>query len=219
MLDEARLDPDGFGRLLDAALLAALARNAAAAAGVDVSPWAHQAALTEDRRARGLLEPEDVDAWLAERDLDRDDLADVARRLAILRWARDAHRDALAGEVALAVRSDEAFPALADRAERKRRLVASLPSDRPTPADDELVAWYFRERLGRDVPVALDAWAAAHDWRRVTDLLRALRDEWWFRATGDPGGGDELSTGDRPPAGPAAARGGGSAAAGPPPTT
>ncbi len=183
VLDEARLDPDGYGRLVDAALLAALARNAAAGAGVDVSPWAHQAALTEDRRARGLLEPEDVDAWLAERELDRDDLPDVARRLAILRWARDAHRDALAGEVALAVRSDEAFPALADRAERKRRLVASLPSDRPTPADDELVAWYFRERLDRDVPVALDAWAAAHDWRRVTDLLRALRDEWWFRAS------------------------------------
>ncbi len=34
---------------------------------------------SEERRARGLLEPEDVDTWLDERGLDRDDLPDVAR--------------------------------------------------------------------------------------------------------------------------------------------
>ena len=51
-LDEARLDAEGFGRIADRSLLAALARNAAAAAGVDVSPWSHQAALEEERRAR-----------------------------------------------------------------------------------------------------------------------------------------------------------------------
>ena len=99
----------------------------AAAAGVDVSPWAHQAALEEERRARGLLEPEDVDTWLAERDLDRGDLPeDVARRLAVLRWARDAHRDAVAGEVALALRSDDAYAGLAARALRKRDVLESL---------------------------------------------------------------------------------------------
>ena len=186
VLDEARLDAEGFGRVADRSLLAALARNAAAAAGVDVSPWAHQAALEEERRARGLLEPEDVDTWLAERDLDRGDLPDVARRLAVLRWARDAHRDAVAGEVALALRSDDAYAGLAARALRKRDVLESLPSDRAIPPDVELVESYFRERLGREVPVALDAWATAYGWRRVADLVRALRDEWWFRgADGD----------------------------------
>ena len=183
----ARLDAEGFGRIADRSLLAALARNAAAAAGVDVSPWAHEAALEEERRARGLLEPEDVDTWLDERDLDRDDLPDVARRLAALRWARDAHRDAVAGEVALALRSDDAYAGLAARAARKREVLASLPSDRATPADVELVEWYFRERLGREVPVALDAWAIAHGWRRVADLVRVLRDEWSYRAACDKG--------------------------------
>jgi hypothetical protein len=181
VLDEARLDAEGFGRVADRSLLAALARDAAAAAGVDVSPWAHRAALDEERRARGLLEPEDVDTWLDERDLDRDDLPDVARRLAALRWARDAHRDAVAGEVAFALRWDDAYAGLAARAARKREVLASLPSDRATPADVELVEWYFRERLGREAPVALDAWATAHGWRRVADLVRAIRDEWWFR--------------------------------------
>ena len=105
--------------------------------------------VEEERRARGLLEPEDLDTWLDGHDLDRTDLPEVARRLAVLRWARDAHRDAVAGEMALAVRSDDAYARLAGRAERKRDAVASLPSDRATPGDEELVGWYFRERLGR----------------------------------------------------------------------
>jgi hypothetical protein len=180
VLDEARLHPDGYRRLADRSLLTALARNAAASAGVDVSPWAHEAALEEERRARGLLEPEDVDTWLDESDLDRADLPEIGRRLAVLRWARDAHRDAVVGEMTLAVRSDDTYAALAGRAERKREVLASLPSDRATPGDEELVAWYFRERLGQEVPLALDAWATANGWRHVSELVRALRSEWWF---------------------------------------
>jgi hypothetical protein len=180
VLDEARLDPDAYLRLADRSLLTALARNAAASAGVDVSPWAHEAALEEERKARGLLEPEDVDTWLDESDLDRTDLPELGRRLAVLRWARDAHRDAVVGEMTLAVRSDDTYAGLAGRAERKREVLASLPSDRATPGDEELVAWYFRERLGQEVPVALDAWATTNGWRHVTELVRALRREWWF---------------------------------------
>jgi len=180
VLDEARLHPNGYRRLADRSLLTALARNAAASAGVDVSPWAHEAALEEERKARGLLEPEDVDTWLHESDLDRADLPEIGRRLAVLRWARDAHRDAVVGEMTLAVRSDDTYAGLAGRAERKREVLASLPSDRATPGDEELVAWYFRERLGQEVPLALDAWATANGWRHVSELVRALRSEWWF---------------------------------------
>jgi len=186
VLDEARLDPDVYGRLADRSLLTALARSAAATAGVDVSPWAHEAAVEEERRAHGLLEPEDVDTWLDAQDLDRTDLPEVARRLAVLRWARDAHRDAVAGEMASAVRSEDAYAGLVTRAERKRDAVASLPSDRATPGDGELVEWYFRKRLGQEVPVALDAWATANGWRHVAELVRALRREWWFVSSVDP---------------------------------
>ena len=180
VLDEVRLDPDAYKRLADRSLLTALARNAAVSFGVDVSSWAREAALEEERRARGLLEPEDLDTWLDENDLDRTDLPEIGRRLAVLRWARDAHRDAVAGEMTLAVRADDTYAGLAGRAERKRELLASLPSDRATPGDEELVGWYFRERLGQKVPVALDAWATTNGWRHVAELVRALRREWWF---------------------------------------
>ena len=182
VLDEARLDPDAFGRLLDRSLLAALARNAAASVGVDASPWASETALERERRSRGLLEPEDVDGWLRDRGLRRGDLPAVARRLAILRWAHEAHRDAVAGEIALTLRADEDYTELVSRAARKREVLDARPSaDVPEPGDDELVDWYFRDHLGRDGPAALDAWAEANGWQRVGDLLRALRSEWRFR--------------------------------------
>ena len=181
VLDEARLDPAGYRRLLDRSLLAALALDAASATGVDVSPWARQVALDDERRSLGLLEPADVDRWLAEHGLDRAGLPDVARRLAVLRWAREAHRDAVAGELALALRSDEAYAELAARALHKRRTLASLPSDRAAGLDDDaLVAWYFEQQLGGEIPRSLETWAAAHGWSRASDLLRALRAEWRF---------------------------------------
>jgi hypothetical protein len=184
VLDEVRLDPDRYRRLRDRSLLTALARNAASVAGVDVSPWAHQAALDQERRERGLLEPEDVGAWLEARDLDEADLPAVARRLAELRWAHRAHRDAIAGELAFNVRSSKDYAGLAARAARKRDVLASLPTSSAVGTDDaEVISWYFRDRLGLDVPPALDAWASAHGWRRVTDLIRALRAEWWFERT------------------------------------
>ena len=182
VLDEVRLDPAGYALLLDRALLAALARRAATAAGVDASAWARQSALEEDRRQRGLLEPDEVDAWLGDRGLGRSDLPVVADRLAALRWARGAHRDAVAGEVALTVRSDDAYAELAARATRKRAVLDSLAaSEQPRIDDAELVEWYFGT-LGQEVPAALDTWAAAFGWRRLPDFLRALRAEWRFRA-------------------------------------
>ena len=181
VLDELRLDPARYRRLLDSALLAALALEAAGAAGADASSWAQQAALDEERRHLGLFEPEDVAGWLEERGLRHDDLEAIARRLAARRWALDARSHSVAGELALALRLDDAYTALADRAARKREALASLPAaDFAATDDEQVVSWYFHERLGQEVPVVLESWASAHGWRRLADLVRALRAEWRF---------------------------------------
>jgi hypothetical protein len=185
VLDEVRLDPDRYSRLLDAALLAALARDSATAVGVDVSSWAAQGALDLERDRRGLTAREDATAWLEAHGLGEADLPVVARRLAVLHWAQAAHRDAAAGEVALSLRFDDDYAELAARAARKRDLLASLALASAGETDDEtVVSWYFRERLGRDVPSSLDAWASAHGWTHVSDLLRALRAERAFEVVG-----------------------------------
>jgi hypothetical protein len=178
VLDEVRLDPERYRRLIDGALLAALARNAATEVGVDVSVWAAQAAFDLERDHRGLAEREDAVAWLGSHGFSEDDLPDVARRLAVMRWAHAAHRDESARELELALRLGEDYPDLVARAARKRELLASLPQGGGDSIDDDtVVAWYFRERLGRDVPPSLAAWASAHGWTQKTDLIRALRAE------------------------------------------
>jgi hypothetical protein len=181
VLDELRLDPARYRRLLDGAVLASLALEAAEADGVDASSWAHQAALDEERRRLGLLEPEDVTGWLEERGLRHGDLEAIARRLAARRWAHAAHSHSVADELALALRLDDAYTALADRAARKRDALASLPAADGAATDDEqVISWYFHECLGQEVPLVLESWASAHGWSRRADLDRALRAEWRF---------------------------------------
>ena len=180
LLDEYRLEPDRYRRLLDRSLLVALALDAAAADGVDVSAWAQQAALDRERLRRGQLEPGDTTAWLGQRGLSRDDVGPVARRLAALRWTRQAHQAAVSAELPLALRTDDAFTELAQRAGRKRAALASLPANRDLTTDDELLSWYFGTRLRQEVPPALETWATAHGWSSASDLLRTLRAEWRF---------------------------------------
>ena len=181
VLDEARLDPEQFRRLLDEALLTALARQASTTAGVDASSWARQVALDEERLREGLLDPKDVDEWLSQRGLVEGDLPAVARRLAVLRWARLAHREAVIGELTLTLRTGALYADLAKRAARKSHALAVCAEDRATTAtDEEVVSWYFRERLARDAPEALHVWATTQGWRGAGDLLRALRAEWRY---------------------------------------
>ena len=182
VLDEYRLDPDRYRALLERSLLAALALEAAAAEGVDVSAWAQQAALDRERLRRGQLEPGDTTVWLEQRGLSRDDIAALARRLAALRWAHQARHDAVSGELPLALRTDDAYTELAQRAARKRAVLSSLPAGGDIPTDDEILSWYFLTRLRQEVPPALETWASAHGWSRPSDLVRTLRAEWRFES-------------------------------------
>jgi hypothetical protein len=185
LLDELRLDPERFGRLLERSLLTALAGEIAGRTGADASPSLRQTALDEERRRRGLADGETTRAWLEERGLEEGELPELARRLAALRWARRAYRDAVGDELLLALRLEDDYPAIAERAEEKRLLLAERPSaNGDSPTDHELVAWYFTDRLGGAVPARLADWSKAHGWAGVGDLVRALRAEWAFAGSG-----------------------------------
>lgn len=181
LLDELRLDPARFTRLAERSLLTALAGEIASRAGADASPSLRQTALDEERRARGLDDPERMRAWLDGRQVDESELEGLADRLAALRWARRAYRDEVAEELVLALRLEDDYPAIAERAEEKRVLLAEQPSPAGAgPSDGEFLSWYFTERLGSAVPVQLEDWSKAQGWASVGDFLRALRAEWAF---------------------------------------
>jgi hypothetical protein len=180
LLDELRLDPERFARLAERSLLTALAAEAASRTGAAASSSLPQTALDEERRARGLGDPERMRAWLDERGLGEEEIPELASRLAALRWARRAYRDDVAEELLLALRLEDDYPELAERAAEKRVALAERPSDTPLPTDEELVAWYFTERLGQEAPAALEDWAVRQGWVGASELVRALSAEWAF---------------------------------------
>ena len=166
-------------------LLIALARNARSAVGVDVSSWAHQAAST-GAPPRGLLRTRRRRQLVGAARPERADLPAVARRLAVLRWAHDAHRDSVAGELALTVRSDEVYTQLAARAARKRdgpRIAAA--SRRPTSTAAVISLVLPASSSARRSPWRWTPGRRRTAGGRMADLLRAIRAEWRFQqATG-----------------------------------
>jgi hypothetical protein len=180
LLDELRLDPERFARLGERSVLTVLAGEIARRTGADISPSLRQTALDEERRARGLDDPDGMRAWLEQRGLGEDELPELASRLAAVRWARRTYRDAVGEELLLALRLEEDYPTLAERAGAKRALLAEQPSVGDGPSDAELVAWYFTDRLGTSVPSRIQEWSRAQGWGSVGELVRALRAEWAF---------------------------------------
>jgi hypothetical protein len=181
LLDEVRLDPERYTRLVERSLLTTLAREVAGRTGASASPSLRQTALDEERHARGLYDRESVRTWLEERSLGEDDVPELASRLAAVRWVGRAYRDAVGEELLLALRLEDDYPAIAERAEAKRTLLgdqSSLAGDGPT--DGELVAWYFTDQVGGPVPAELQDWSKAQGWAGTGDLVRALRAEWAF---------------------------------------
>lgn len=178
LLDELRLDPERFSRLLERSLLTALAGEVASQTGARASSSLMQTALDEERGARSLGDPQSMRAWLGAREMGEEEVPELASRLAALRWARHAYRGEVAEELLLALRLEDDYPAVAARAADKRVALAGRPSGAPLPTDDELVSWYFTERLGAAVPQQLGDWSKAQGWSSVGDLVRALRAEW-----------------------------------------
>jgi hypothetical protein len=179
VLDEARLDPEGFAAVAGDAAAALSRRLVAEHAGLDRAPWADDAALTGLRRAEGLLSPADVDRWLAERDLDRDDLGWLAERARLARWLSTAHRHRYAVEVGRSVRTSPRYAQWRRRALEKRDVVPARHAA-GTPHDAELIAWYFETMLGCPVPPDVDAWCRTGGWRDTAELVTAVRREWSF---------------------------------------
>ena len=149
-------------------------------------------ALGAPGRARGgaagtvaCSSPKTWTTWLEERDLEPGRPPEVARRLAVLRWARDAHRDAVAGEMALAVRSDEAYAQLAAprRAQARRARIASVrsrdPRRRASSSGGTSASGSDRRCPSRSTPGRRRT-AGAGDRPRA-----GASSEWWFQRRAD----------------------------------
>jgi hypothetical protein len=190
LLDEVRLVPGEFHSLLQGATAAALALDEAERLGVPDGSWGRRSMIERFRRAEALFDAEDVDRWLSDRAMSRDDLDVLGRRWSAIDAAQRRHATAVERQILLSLAAAGELVRLRRRADEKAISVASSGrnvdrdgSPAPVPDDEDVLQWYF-DGLGVVRPPQVRAWAQEQGWRDVHDLLRALRREWLYTADG-----------------------------------
>jgi hypothetical protein len=123
--------------------------------------------------------------WMRDNNLDDARLAALLADEARVRWIKELATLDATGCLLDQLRVSGDYPRLLQRARAKQRSLSSLGLDNPTPADarlnaSELFDWYFKERLGREVPSDLDDYVRAIGFANRQGFERALLREYCF---------------------------------------
>jgi len=186
LLDELRLDPDRYRRAWESAYARLSALEHLRGSGVEITPDRLQATADTFRREQGLLAPEDAERWLRHNDLSEPDAAELMRREALIRWSFSAQDPFVQAHLPDHLRLEGSYPELVERARTKGDRLAEVGWAEVSLADlgvswDEILAWYFREQQGGEVPGDLDAFATAHGYTGESHLRRVLVREYAYR--------------------------------------
>ena len=190
IFDELRLDAKLHERLRNSATIRAFSRRVAEDEGVEPTMAELQEATRDFRKRMEFQSAADLETWLRDRDLSRDQfmrlMGDEARRQRLDVAHAAAIEDALVDELALA----DAHVRLRSRADEKHAVLGARGLEQPTLEDAglteaELIAW-FLDQCGRD-PGDDDAEQLARTLGFIDkdDLLRAALREYCYRACKD----------------------------------
>ena len=180
ILDELRLEGEGYRRVVERALLRALACGDVAP---DIEAPDRQVVAGETttfRLSRGLPRRQDLERWAGDHGMD---LAGFERMMAaetqVRAWAR-ANAANLGEHILRQLCLSGDYRRLAQRAEHKARLLAGDGTAASGPAARRLVEWYFHERLDRDVPEDIGPYAAELGLGREEDFHGILHKEYLY---------------------------------------
>jgi hypothetical protein len=167
LLDELRLDPERYQRVWETTFVRLNTIDHAQIEGYEVTDARRQATAEQFRRERGLYDPEDARRWMADNDLTRQQCALLMGQEAQVRWAQSISSLPVADRMPDQLRVDGDYPELVARARHKARALEAAGYRDVSLADlgvewDDVLAWYFHQRLGTAVPADVAAFATAH---------------------------------------------------------
>jgi hypothetical protein len=185
LLDELRLDPDAFADARSRALLRLLAEGYARRQGFTVTPALRLDTTNRFRRDHGLLQPDQLDNWLAQRRLGREQFLRLMEDEARLRWVQDQLTQEIIAGIADWGRLEDDYPRLLARAEEKRRHWQAQGLQRAALSDlglteSGLLRWYFVARLGRPLPANVARFAQAAGFTDTDAFCRAVLREYCY---------------------------------------
>lgn len=191
LLEELRLDPERYQRMAEAAFARLIAVHHARREGVEATDAQRQATADTFRRERDLHDPATARQWMADNDLTTEQTARLMRQEAQVRWAWATTTHPLAEILPDQLRVSGAYPELVQRARDKARALEAAGYRDVSLAElgvewDDVLAWYFHQRLGTSVPADVASFAAAHGYADEAHLRRALAREYAYaRASGE----------------------------------
>lgn len=185
VLDELRLDPADYVAVRTAAMARAMALELAREDGQEAGDAAVALEVEAFRRRHGLETSQQVQHWLAQQQLGVDAFADLIVDEARVRRVRAIMEGRLSGTIVDTLRLSGRQAELRSRAEAKQEALALLGLDNPSEStagisDADLWDWHFRHRLGRPVPVDLEAEAASLDYLDVHAMRRSVLREYCY---------------------------------------
>jgi hypothetical protein len=188
LLEELRLDPARYQREADAAFARLIAMHHARQEGVEVTDGQRQATADDFRREHGLHDPADARRWMADNDLTRQECARLMRQEARVRWAWATTAHPLAEILPDQLRVSGTYPGLVERARHKARTLEAAGYRDVSLAElgvdwDDVLAWYFHQRLGNPAPADVAAFATAHGYADEAHFRRVLGREYAYAVT------------------------------------
>jgi hypothetical protein len=184
LVEELRLD-GSYARALQGARVRVLSTQAAAQRKVVVTGEMMQETGDRWRDQRGLADLDAFHQWLQERDLGEDAFSRMIRDEALRQLMEHSlileTRQRLVDELHMSGEYDR----LAARARDKQRILEEHSLLNPGLTDvektwDDVLCWYFVERLGSVVPANLTEYAHESGFERELDLRRAILREYCY---------------------------------------
>jgi hypothetical protein len=186
LVDELRLRAGQYAQLAERSWARLLALELADRLHIDSDEATYRAAVTALRRARGLHDAAQTWAWLDAQRLDRDGLETLVREQTRAQVVRQLFAGELERALLAELRSTDAFPALAQRAQHKRDLLREHGLDDPDLEscgldERELIDWYMAEIGATNTHDQVMALSAQLDCKDGHAFLRLIMREYLYR--------------------------------------
>lgn len=186
VLDELRLEGNGYSRAARGAMFRYLCLTEARKRGLSLTPETLREVANAFRRERGLLTPDDLLAWCERNGIDRKAFGELMIEQALMRWLM--HTIEEAGEVHFAdhLMVDGQYERLRRRALHKQETLTSCglanPGVEETGGSEmDILRDYFLNILSRPIPSDIDAYAESAGFHDKDGFRRAVLREVCYR--------------------------------------
>jgi len=177
VLNELRLDPQQYRRIILRARLKQIARREAGRAGIDADAAQTRLQLKNLRESHELYTRVQLDAWIQQNDWDPDRLQQALELEQQCQTVVDRLGDIDERTLLDELRLDNTYAALKARADARRRIDLSTFAgvDIKPP---QLLAWYFESQLGESIPTDIDKYLAETGFHDRDEFYRLLKNHY-----------------------------------------